>query len=585
MFISLKKTDEQNKTIVNLLKCENILKSFYNISNDSSLYIFKAEFNVDGMNIPKIEYEIYYPLFDVDLIKLNLTECRNANIDISLNVNISDNIEKHNLSSDYYNDICSKTTSESNTDISLENRKNKFFEDNMTLCEEDCSLIDYNYTIKKAKCSCLIKISIPFIDDIIFDKKKLIENIMDIKNIANMKLLRCYKSVFALKNLKKNYGFLIHLFIYILFFICLILFYFRCYIKIKNEINNIVKAKSQTLRNKNIKNTGIENRNNINKKSIIFDQQKKSIKDGYKYRKKPKKNSHIKPITISFPPRKNSRQLNTNNKISQNISSMKNMGITNNNINAPTIKKNKSKKKLNCKSILEYNDNELNSLIYKKALLYDKRVYSQYYFSLLKTGHLFIFSFYSNNKDYNPQIIKLFLFFFFFDVYLTINVLFFNQNKLHQIYEDKGEFNLIYQIPQILCSTIISSVINSLIKFLALENNNIVVLKNAKTKDDLITKEKNIYKKIKLKFCLFFIIVFILLFLFMLYVSCFCGIYVNTQIHLIKDTIISFSLSLIYPFGILLIPGIFRISALKAKKKDKKYLYKFSQFLQDFTKF
>ena len=71
----------------------------------------------------------------------------------------------------------------------------------------------------------------------------------------------------------------------------------------------------------------------------------------------------------------------------------------------------------------------------------------------------------------------------------------------------------------------------------------------------------------------------------MLYVSCFCGIYVNTQIHLIKDAIISFSLSLIYPFGILLIPGIFRISALKAKKKDKKYLYKFSQFLQDFTKF
>ena len=234
---------------------------------------------------------------------------------------------------------------------------------------------------------------------------------------------------------------------------------------------------------------------------------------------------------------------------------------------------------------MEYNDNELNSLIYKKALLYDKRVYSQYYFSLLKTGHLFIFSFYSNNKDYYPQIIKIFLFFFFFDVYLTINVLFFNQNTLHQIYEDKGEFNLIYQIPQILCSTIISSVINSLIKFLALENNNIVVLKNAKTKDDLITKEKNIYKKIKLKFCLFFIIVFILLFLFMLYVSCFCGIYVNTQIHLIKDTIISFSLSLIYPFGILLIPGIFRISALKAKKKDKKYLYKFSQFLQDFTKF
>jgi len=73
---------------------------------------------------------------------------------------------------------------------------------------------------------------------------------------------------------------------------------------------------------------------------------------------------------------------------------------------------------------------------------------------------------------------------------------------------------------------------------------------------------------------------FLLLLFFMYYISCFCCIYENTQFHLIKDSIISFALSLIYPFGIYLFPGIFRIPALRAEKKDKQYLYKFSLFIQ-----
>ena len=45
---------------------------------------------------------------------------------------------------------------------------------------------------------------------------------------------------------------------------------------------------------------------------------------------------------------------------------------------------------------------------------------------------------------------------------------------------------------------------------------------------------------------------------------------------LIKDTLISFGLSMLYPFGLNLIPGMFRIPALRTTKKDKKTLYKFS---------
>ena len=60
----------------------------------------------------------------------------------------------------------------------------------------------------------------------------------------------------------------------------------------------------------------------------------------------------------------------------------------------------------------------------------------------------------------------------------------------------------------------------------------------------------------------------------------FCAIYVNTQIHVIKDTLISYLFSLITPFFYYLIPGLFRIPALSARKKNRVCLYNISKILQ-----
>ena len=43
---------------------------------------------------------------------------------------------------------------------------------------------------------------------------------------------------------------------------------------------------------------------------------------------------------------------------------------------------------------------------------------------------------------------------------------------------------------------------------------------------------------------------------------------------------ISFGLSLLYPIGLCLIPGIFRCPSLRASKQDKECLYKFSQIIE-----
>ena len=224
---------------------------------------------------------------------------------------------------------------------------------------------------------------------------------------------------------------------------------------------------------------------------------------------------------------------------------------------------------------LNYNDYELNHFTYSEALKIDKRTYLDYYFSLLKTKHIIIFTFYTNS-DYNSKIIKIILFLFSFCLYFTINALFFNDSTMHKIYEDEGDFNFIYQIPQILYSTIISAFINIIIKYLSLSEKNIIEIK--KEKNDVIKKSSKILKCLIIKFKIFYIIVFIFLILFWYYLSCFCAVYINTQIHLIKDTLISFGISLLYPFVLNLLPGIFRISSLRSN--NKACLYIISKIIQ-----
>ena len=149
---------------------------------------------------------------------------------------------------------------------------------------------------------------------------------------------------------------------------------------------------------------------------------------------------------------------------------------------------------------------------------------------------------------------------------------------MHKIYTDGGSFNFIYNIPQILYSSIISGIILSIITTLALSDSHFIKLKQYHNKNDINLKAKEALGILKIKFALFFIVNFVLLTLFWFYLACFCAVYKNTQIHLIKDTLISFGTSKIYPFGIYLIPGIFRIISLK--QKNKECIYNFSKILE-----
>ena len=128
------------------------------------------------------------------------------------------------------------------------------------------------------------------------------------------------------------------------------------------------------------------------------------------------------------------------------------------------LNSNNIKSKNHNKNIIYYDDNEFNGLSYSEAFKADRRTYLQYYFSLLRMRYLIVFTF--SNNDYNSKSIKISLFLFIFSLYFTVNTLFFRDSTMHKIYIDKGSFNFIYQIPQIIYSSIISGIINTIVTYL-----------------------------------------------------------------------------------------------------------------------
>ena len=161
-------------------------------------------------------------------------------------------------------------------------------------------------------------------------------------------------------------------------------------------------------------------------------------------------------------------------------------------------------------------------------------------------------------------------------------MLYYNEARMHKIYEDQGSFDFIYQLPKNIYSSLISMVINMILKILALSNDGILHFKKNSNSKNVNERGNNLKNNLRIKFILYFIISFLFLLFFWYYISMFGAIYKNTQLFLLEDTLISFGLSLLYPFIVYLIPGFFRIPALSDPKKKRKNLYKFSKFLQIF---
>ena len=230
------------------------------------------------------------------------------------------------------------------------------------------------------------------------------------------------------------------------------------------------------------------------------------------------------------------------------------------------LKNNTKYKKNNNKKKQDINDDEeLNILTYEEALIYDKREFREYYCSLLMKKDLIFFSFLSKN-NYNLKVIKIGLFVFSISVYITVNSFFFRDSNIHQIYNDNGIYDIIFQLPPIIYSSILLIVFNIIIQFFAISEKDIIRIKSNKERNNIILDQSiRLFKCLRLKFNLFFIIGFVFLCLFWYFVSAFCAVYRNTQKTYFKNCLLSFSLSMLYRFIENIIPALLRVKSLKMK--------------------
>ena len=537
---TLTNQNKQNSSFIELGDCEDLLKSEHNINPTEDLIIFKVENFFEGFNIPIIEYEIY----SRNGTKLSLDICKNNSITYLIPVSINESeIFKYNPESNFYNNRCDKYTTENDTDLTLYDRKNEYNKNNFSLCEINCTFKDYNINTSKVECDCIVNTGINRLG---INQTNLLNSMESIKSYINADVVKCAEIFTSTEDLKSNPGFYLLIFISVIYIIIFIFFWIKGYNSLKDKIEEVIYKT-------------FKDQNNIKTNSIINTKENKITK---KKGNNPRKNRNKKfnSDNSSFKEIKSSKLDNkTKKKITDILSTSKNVSDEKN------------------KKFFE-TDYELNNASYEETRKFDKRSGCEYYFSLIKTKQIFIFTF-LNFDDYNSGIIKKIIFFLLFALHYTINALFFNDANMHQIFEDQGNYNIKYQFKFIFLSAVLSTALLRIMLYtLVLTDKSIFEIKRQINLIHANILKKKTLKYIVVKFGIFFLLNLVLLVLFWYYLTCWNAVYQNTQIYLIKNTLISFAISLFYPFVINIIPFILRKQSLKKRKRE--CLYNASKIVQ-----
>ena len=143
----------------------------------------------------------------------------------------------------FYKDICTPYKSENGTDVLLSDRYNDFFTPNQLTCQANCEYSDYSPESQYLKCEC----------DIVNDEKietkepekvtakSIIKSFYDVLKYSNYKVLICYKLVFRKITFTKNLGSILTYLYFIGYFIALIIFSYRKFLYLREEIDKLFK--------------------------------------------------------------------------------------------------------------------------------------------------------------------------------------------------------------------------------------------------------------------------------------------------------------------------------------------------------
>ena len=245
---SQKNNSNKNISSINLGVCEDKLKSIYGIDPSLPLIIFKIDYFSPDTLIPIIGYEIYHP---INKSKLDLKYCEEILIKLNIPVNIDESkLFRYDPNSEYYTDNCFSYTTEDGTDITLNDRKKEYSNNNLALCENNCNYTGYDKENKQSSCDCNVKNKMETITEIIGNQNKLSNSFDSGKEgsssgASNIITIKCTKVLFSKEGLKNNISSYI-LLIFIGYFLVAILLFLKCgNTLLNNEIQKIMREKDK----------------------------------------------------------------------------------------------------------------------------------------------------------------------------------------------------------------------------------------------------------------------------------------------------------------------------------------------------
>ena len=488
-----------------------------------------------------------------------------------------------NLNDSFYKDICFHYDSPNGKDATLQDRIKTFYP-NVTLCDINCNNVNINFTTMKAECQCTFQDLLSnniFQNDILGNNvfiKEALEEVTDMINNMNIEILKCYKDVFDFKYIKKNLGG----FTIIALFISESVSFLFFYLKKKMEMMRYFFSLAETSLIKESK-----NKSNINEKKNCnnpIKKLKKNEKEKKKIFKNNNKSNHSlkKTMSIIISPKKKSDEkvkIEEQKKIGMKITyrDIKHSKECLIDLNAATKKvihfeKGKNKEKENKNKIKKAKENkkqyslikssiDINKYIeenceftdYDEVIEEDKRTFFEYYKDKITDKQIIINTFFVS-EDTKPKSIKIALFILSIDLYFLINGLFYSDSYISEKFNSIEKETLFSFIPKsidrFIYSTMVANIIEFIIKFLIVEENQIrkILLKKKEKKKyrryEMTQLLKTIFKKINI---LLFINYIILIFSWY-YISCFNNVYHNLKIEWFISSLLIIIIVQILPF-------------------------------------
>ena len=495
---------------------------------------------------------------------------------------LGQDINIFNINDAFYTDICFHFISPNGKDIPLKDRIHSFYP-NITLCDEGCINKGVNLDTMESICECKLNF---ILNNNIVGGKAFIEykfgELTDFISNSNLDILKCYKDLFKIEYIKKNFG---EIMIILLIFIEIILALIFWTKEIKNIIkylnyllkyfvyytkNNKYENKGNNLKIKPENDEGITINNPSNKNETINN----GIKDNHSTEKKMIKR-YRRSDNIIFYKVKSNKSLGSifKNKFNKKRIKNRKSSIVDENSSIKKIIEEKKIFKIQNEygfNLEEFLKTEPDDMDFDDALKYDTRSFRQYFHDKFIENQILMDTF-VNKENLKPLSIKILFFLLNINLYCLVNGLLFSEDYISELYHSKEEekfFSFLYRAyKRCIYTTIVGAIIGLIIDFIFVEEKKVkrLFIREKENIKNLYFEMFLLIKSFKRNYIIFMIICFIISIISWYYLSCFNNVYPGCKKELIKSSIAIIIIFQILSLLSVLVSSLIRSISFKLK--------------------